>query len=456
MNRRKLVLLGAGSTTFTQRLVADMIALPEAGGWELALVDIDAYTLEAVGLLVGKMLEAGGSSLRFTTAVDRREVLPGADVVVSTISVGGRRGWEADVVIPRRYGVYQPVGDTVMPGGISRALRMVPAMVAIARDVGELCPGAHFFNYANPMTANCRAIHKATGVEVVGLCHGVNHVEGRIASFLGVPPEAVSSFGVGLNHLTFFLDIFVDGKDAKPLLRQKLEEQRESLERELAEKTEFPNIVQGRPERFSDQPFSWAFFLERGVFPCAMDRHASEFFPERFPGGAYHGKTLGVDAYPIDKRIALGDDIYAEMDRLARSPQPLDPGYLERVPGEHEDLISIIGSLSGDRREVFSVNLPNRGAVPNLPDAAVLELPAAATAKGLLPLFTGSLREDLARIIRTKLESIELTVDAALSGDTGLVVEAILADGAVTDRAVARRLATELIETHREHLPQFA
>ena len=142
----KLVLIGAGSTVFTQRLVADIILAGEAHLWELALVDIDPVTLQAVEKLVAKMLLAKGAAIPVTATTDRRAVLRGADFVVTTIAVGGRKGWQRDIEIPRRHGIFQPVGDTAMPGGISRAMRMIPQMLDIARDVADLCPGAHFFN----------------------------------------------------------------------------------------------------------------------------------------------------------------------------------------------------------------------------------------------------------------------------------------------------------------------
>ena len=174
---KKLVLIGAGSAMFTQGLVADMILSPDLGPWELGLVDIDPQALETTEGLSRQMISARGSEISLNASTDRCNVLPGADIVVSTIGVGGRRAWETDVFIPRKYGIYQPVGDSVMPGGISRAMRMIPALVDIAQDVKSLCPEALFINYANPMTANCWAIRKATGVPVVGLCHGVFHVE---------------------------------------------------------------------------------------------------------------------------------------------------------------------------------------------------------------------------------------------------------------------------------------
>lgn len=457
MARHKLVLIGAGSTVFTQRLVSDLILSGDPSKWELALVDIDEEVLDLVHKLVGKMLDARGADIHVTATTDRCEALPGANSVVTTIAVGGRRGWELDVTIPRKYDIYQPVGDTVMPGGISRAMRMIPQMIDIAKDVAELCPDAHFFNYSNPMTAVCRAVRKETGVPLVGLCHGLHHVEGHLARFLEVEEGTITTFGVGLNHLTFLLDIFYEGRDAYPMIHEKLAEQRETLWREIEAKDEWPNLVTGRPPRYSDDPFTWTFVERYGVFPVMMDRHASEFFPERFPNGRYYGGTrLGIDAFPIDRRIAQGDEIYDDMARMARSEDPLPKDFFEHVPGEHEQLLEILESLETDGRETFSVNLPNEGAVPNLPHNAILELPGTATSRGFSQLHSGPMPDVLAAILLRKITSIEITVEAALQGSRELFVEALIADGAITDVDTARKLSGELIEAHREHLPQFA
>lgn len=456
MMRRKLVLIGAGSTVFTQRLVADIILAEEAHAWELALVDIDPVTLEAVDRLVAKMLQAKGASIPVTSTTDRKAVLKGADFVVTTIAVGGRKGWQRDIEIPRNYGIFQPVGDTALPGGISRAMRMIPQMIDIARDVADLCPDAYFFNYSNPMTAICRAIRKETGVPVVGLCHGVHHVEGVIARFLGVEDHGISSFGIGLNHLTFLTRLFYKGENAVPLIHARLAEQKASLDRELADKDEWANIVTGRAPRYSDDPFSWGLFEKYSIFPCAMDRHAVEFFPEQFPGGTYCGRKLGREAFPIDERIALGDQWFEEMLKIAHSDEPLPTSYYENVPGESEQLLDIIHSLLRDERKVFSVNLPNDGQAPYLPSGAIVECNASAIGGGFAALSADPLPAELVAKLNAKIASIEITVDAALKGDRDLMLEALLADGAVDDRDIARSLCDDLIEAHRNHLPQFA
>ncbi len=457
--RRKLVLIGAGSTVFTQRLVADIILSGEIDQWELGLVDIDPVTLDAVDRLVRKMLvlkNVSENDFPITSTTDRRDVLPGADFVVTTIAVGGRRGWEQDVHVPRKHGIFQPVGDTMMPGGISRAMRMIPQMVAIAEDVAELCPDAYFLNYSNPMTAVCRAIRKKTGVPVIGLCHGVHYVEGVLARFLEVEESSIASYGYGLNHLTLLTHITTDGRDAMPLMRAKLDEQRGTFDKEIREKKEWPNGIVGRAPRYSDDPLAWDIFDRYGVFPVALDRHITEFFPERFPGGKYYGGTLGVDRFSIDGRIALGDTWFDEMMAVAHSKDPLPASYFENVPGESEQLMQMMQSLLRDKREIFSVNMPNHGKVTGLPEEAVLEMPAVAGAAGFSPLQSKPLPLALTAKLLAKTAAIEVTVDAALSGRFDLFVEALLTDGSVNDPDLAVALASDLIETHKQYLPQFA
>ncbi len=452
----KLVLIGAGSTVFTQRLVADIILSGQADRWELALVDIDAVTLDAVDRLVRKMMLFKGVTFPLVSSTNRREVLAGADFVVTTIAVGGRRGWELDVQVPRKHGIYQPVGDTMMPGGISRAMRMIPQMVAIAEDIKELCPRAYFFNYSNPMTAVCRAIRLKTGVPVIGLCHGVHYVEGVLERFLGEEEGSITSFGAGLNHLTFLTDIRCNGEDAMPMLKAKAAEQRPLVQQEIHDKTDWPNTITGRAPRYSDDPFAWSLFERYGVFPVAMDRHITEFYPERFPHGRYYGRTLGVDAFSIDGRIALGDTWFDEMLAVARSADPLPESYFNNVPGESEQLVEIMQSLLLDQRRVFSVNMPNHGAVPGLPWEAVLEMPASAGGPGLMPLQSRPLPPALTAKLLAKIAAIEVTVEAGLTGSFDLFVEALLTDGSVSDPDAAAALASDLIEAHKTHLPLFA
>ena len=156
----KLVIIGAGSAMFTQGIILDWLRRKPEGDWEIALVDIDTGILDATAKMARRLAVSGEKPLKISASTNRRDVLEGATAVVCTIGVGGRRGWEQDVFIPRKYGIFQPVGDSVMPGGISRAMRMIPAVLDIASDIERLCPQAQFINYANPMTAIVRALRR--------------------------------------------------------------------------------------------------------------------------------------------------------------------------------------------------------------------------------------------------------------------------------------------------------
>lgn len=429
MNRRKIVLIGAGSASFSQGLVADLIMTGKP--WQLGLVDIDPVALETADGLSRRMITARNADIVVEASTDRRDILAGADAVVTTISVGGRRAWEADVLIPRKYGIFQPVGDTVMAGGISRAMRMIPALVAIAEDVVKLCPQATFINYSNPMTANCWALRKATGVKVIGLCHGVHDVTRELAQFIGAPPAEVTSLFMGVNHFTWIYDLRWRGEDAWPLVRAR--------------------VAQG----VDRDPFSWSLFAAYGAYPAVNDRHVSEFFPERFPQGRYYGKQLGVDAFSFERTIASGDSRYAAMHAQAVGEAPLNEALFARAEGEHEQLIDILASLWEDKQRIFSVNLPNNGAIPSLPADAILEIPAAATGRGFLALQAPPIPPALLAPIARRVAAHALTVEAALRGDRNLWVEALLADGAVTDITIASQIVDEMLAFHRERLPQF-
>ena len=120
-------------------------------------------------------------------------------------------------------------------------------------------------------------------------------------------------------------------------------------------------------------PFSWELYRAYGAFPAVLDRHVTEFFPSICREGAYYGRTLGVDAFSFEGTIAAGDEVFAEMSAIARGEQALDPDLFSHSPGEHEQLVTILACLGGEARDVFSVNLPNGGRVPGVPDDAVLE-----------------------------------------------------------------------------------
>ncbi len=456
--RERIVLIGAGSAMFTCGMVSDLLAAGMEA--ELALVDIDPGALEVAARLARKMVGQKGARLTIAAGTDRRQMLPGATAVIVTIGVGGRRAWEQDVLIPRKYGIYQPVGDSVMPGGASRALRMIPAMVEIARDVRELAPAALFFNYSNPMTAICRAVDRATGAGMIGLCHGVTHTARYLARMLAVAPEQLDYTAVGLNHLTWFTALSSDGQDLSGRLQQVARERLAapraagSLGEEFLASGSFEPSP-GRPEELN--LLSWELALRFGAFPSAMDRHVTEFFPWLTAReGGYYGKTLGTECFSFERTIEAGDRIFAEMGRLAAADGPLPESWFARQEGEHEQVMEIIRSIREGNGRVFLANLPNRGQVPNLPAGAVLESPARATAAGLEPVPQPPLPAAQAGILAMRLAWAETVVEAALEGSREKFIQALLLDGVGGSTETIAAMAEELLAAQARYLPWYA
>ncbi|HOS43857.1 MAG TPA: hypothetical protein PK794_09225, partial [Armatimonadota bacterium] len=341
----------------------------------------------------------------------------------------------------------------------SRALRMIPAMVDIARDVQELAPEALFFNYGNPMGPVCRGVRKATGAAMVGLCHGVNDVAGFLARELGVPRERLRYTAAGMNHLTWFTEVRVDGRDAMPRLREIAQEKLARLSGHAAlgaRFTEAGSAERGETPPEELLPFTWQLLLRFGGFPAVLDRHVTEFFPALFRDGSYYGKRLGVDAYSFEGTIKWGDEIYAQMRELALSNDPLPEDYFGKAGGEHEQVIDIIDSIRTDAGRVYSANLPNRGQIPNLPPEAIVESPCVADAAGLRPIALPPLPSGIAGTLTGRLAWVETTVEAALEGSRDKFIQALINDGAVSALDTAVQLADDLLAEHARYLPQFA
>jgi alpha-galactosidase len=231
---------------------------------------------------------------------------------------------------------------------------------------------------------------------------------------LGVSPTRLTYTAIGMNHLTWFTKVTVDGVCMMPRLHEISAEQLAGFTAD--------GSGSGEPE--SQSPFSWQLFKTFNAFPAVLDRHVTEFFPQFFADGRYFGKTLGVDAYSFEGCVAYGDERYAEMRQDAFSSAPLGEEYFQRLDGEHEQVLDIIESIRRADKCVYSVNLPNTGQVPNFPADAILECPAIAEASGMCALPLPPVPAGIVGTLATRLAWVETVVDAALEGSRDKFIQA--------------------------------
>ena len=439
---RSLVIIGAGSTVFTPGLMTDLASSSVFAGWTVHLVDLNADAAETMARLGRRITAERGAELTFVPHVERREALPGARFVTTTIAVGGAAGWRHDVEVPARHGVAQTVGDSVGPGGVLRALRHVPELVAIAQDIADLAPTAQLINYSNPLTANVRAVAASTPVRVAGLCHGTMHTLGALARDLGVPRDDVHAVFAGLNHLCWLLDLRHGSDDLYPRLRDL-----------VAERAGGRDAPSTRHEGVH-LPVSADLLATFGRYPAPGDRHVAEFFGwylaghagRELPWGLQGGQDMTMEY------IAGKADLWDRLHGQADGTLPL----LHNDSQEAERLVSIAEAIVTGRDTVeLAVNLPNLGKISNLPPEAVVEVPAVVGAAGITGLGVGALPAAIAAVLTARAQQQELTVQAALTGSRELARQALALDPLVPDPATAAAILDDAIDAHGPVMDRF-
>ena len=216
----KIAFIGAGSVGFTRTLVKDLLTFPTLDGVTLALMDIDDDRLDMAKRSVQRIVDEGKYNAKVVATKSRKEALKDADAVLCTILSGGVDVWRYDIEIPKKFGVDICVGDTRGPAGIFRALRTIPDMLDICRDMEQHCPNAILLNYTNPMAMLCRAMQRSTGLKVSGLCHSVQGTAEMLARWIGAPIEEIDYTSAGINHLSWYIKFDWKGQDAYPLIRK--------------------------------------------------------------------------------------------------------------------------------------------------------------------------------------------------------------------------------------------
>jgi alpha-galactosidase len=435
----KIAFIGAGSLGFTRKLVRDVLTFPLLQDATIALMDIDAERLDFARRAVQRIVDLGGYPARVEATMDRAEALSGADVVLVTILAGGIDVWRHDIEIPKKYGIDTNIGDTRGPSGIFRALRTIPVLVSIAKDMERHCPDATMLNYTNPMVMVCRAMQRETSIQPTGLCHSVQGTSEMLARWIGAPYEEITYTCAGINHMAFYLKYEWNGEDAYPLIRRAIAE---------------------RPEVYNEEIVRNEMFLALDYYVTESSGHNSEYnwwfrkrpdLIERYclPGT---GWNPGEYAYAIKGYEQREGSWREEAKKWFAADEPIS---LERG---HEYAAYIINALRGGEPFEFNGNVPNTGLITNLPQGACVEVPVWASRKGLTPTYVGALPPQLAMLVGLTSQIEEMAVEGALTGDPRLIYQAIAHDpltAAMLSLAEIRQMVNEMFAQNREYLPTF-
>jgi 6-phospho-beta-glucosidase len=429
----KIAIIGGGSS-YTPELIEGLILrrdlLPIS---HVALVDVPAgeEKLRTIRDLTCRMFEKANLPVQVTAGYDRREALKDCSYVITQFRVGRLEARAKDESIPLKYNTLGQ--ETTGPGGFAKALRTIPVILDIARDMEALCPDAWLVNFTNPSGIITEAVLKHTAIRSIGLCNAPINMYRNLVSKLQLTEEAVSIRYVGLNHLSWISRIYVHGQDKTNAL-------------------------------FSDPDFaSYAASLMGGqtgnqeiarIMKLIPSYYLNYFYNDRISvekerKAIQEGKGTRADqVMAVEKELF---ELYANPDLKEK------PAQLSQRGGAlySEAALSLIQSLHNNEGKMHIVNVMNQGAISDLPGDCVVETNCLVDKTGARPIASGPLPSCVASLTKTVKDYEQLTIQAAVTGCRDTAYLALLNHPLVHSAADALHLLHALLDAHQAYLPQF-
>lgn len=429
----KITFIGAGSTVFAKSVLGDCIKTPALENSHIALYDIDLQRLKESEAMLNNINRNNGEKAQIVAYTARKEALKGADYVVNAIQVGGYKPCTVtDFEVPKKYGLRQTIADTLGIGGIFRALRTIPVLIDIARDMEEVCPDAWLLNYTNPMSSITGAILRETGINAVGLCHSVQVCAETLVRGVGMTYDDSIQWEIaGINHMAWLLEITKDGKDLYPEIKK----------RSLA--GHVPDYDRVRHKIMNTF----------GYYITESSEHLAEYTPyfikSQYPE-LIEEYNIPLDEYPrrcvhqIENWDKMKDELIHNKDLKHERTNEYASYIMEAME------TNVPFKIGG--------NVLNTGLITNLPKEACVEVPCLVDASGITPCYIGDLPVQLASLNMTNVNVHLLTIEAALTRKKDYIYHAALLDPHTSselpiDDIIA--LCDDIIEAHGDWLPKF-
>jgi alpha-galactosidase len=434
----RVVLVGAGSANFGRPTLVDLLTRDElrAIDLEVWLVDVDAEAAARM-LKIGHMLkEHFKSPARIRATTDRREALPGARYVIVAVAQKRFALWEQDFRVPLAFGFRHVDGENGGPGAAFHTLRSLHQVIPLCKDMEKLCPDALLINFTNPESRVILGVSRLTSIKSVGLCHGAFSTLHFVAETLGRPVDRTTISIGGINHFHWVLGVqsVPDGKDLTGQFYAALGKKLDTLAPAVRTMVKLFGLLPFPAPAHIAEYVSWGYEM------CGM----------LWPQGN-EGRKVGGDWINYRRSVEM------EADRIRRVAEGKEPLSEHMTRGSAELAVPIICDVEFDTgaREL-SVNIPNCGAIPNLPDHAIVEIPARVDRRGVHGEKVGPLPEPIAAMCRTQITIQDLLVEAYRDRSKHALLQALVLDPVVDSVERAERMMNLLLEVEADYLPQLA
>ena len=437
---KKIVLVGAGSTSFGPEMFNDIFLSDDLAGSTIVLHDIDKKKLEIIHDLLSIENDRLQNKFEIEQTTNRTIAFKNADFIINSIEVGNRMElWRQDYEIPRKHGSTQILGECGGPGGSFHAWRIIPPIIDIVKDAEKICPNAFFINFSNPMSRVCLAIKRSVEkLKFVGLCHQIGFMVRHLPHMLKKPIKDLKMKVAGLNHFAFLLGLqdLSTGKD----LMDDFNKNAMSYFKEKENRFEFSTLTFEVYKRF-------------GYFPYVGDNHLGEYIQI----GHEFTKTQDMKDW-IDFIDKEGAFIYRRFlryhERFKRGKYPRRGMLAKSSSGERA--IPIIEAIINDKNSYeIAVNIPNDGIISNLPQDLVLECSATVDRDGVHGFNMGEIPKNIATLLRIEASIQDLCVDAVLKGSKQTAIACLAIDPNVGSFNRAESIFDEMVDVQKDYLPKF-
>lgn len=417
----KIAIIGAGSS-YTPEIIEELVKLKERLPVTcLAFMDIDEQRLEIMSGFCKRFMQHLGHSIPIEADTDRRKAIEGSRFVLTQIRVGGNAQRVLDEKIPLKYGVIGQ--ETTGPGGMFKALRTIPVILEIARDIESYAPDAWMVNYTNPTGLVAEAVNKHTHVTVAGLCAGAFFPRHAVQHALKAPSESIYYDYFGLNHLNYGYNLRVNGR----LLN---DEEWDQVAQTATWGSVDPELI--RLMRVIPSPYLQYYFHHKRCVKQAKEKPL----------------TRGETVQKIEEEVFRA---YADPAQHTK-PEALT----KRGGGGYSEIaLSVMEAAYRNQDRIIIINVPNRGAVSGMPDEAVLEIPCLVNASGIFPIRQPEVPQVMWGLISAVKIYEQYAVEAAVSGNRETALLALMAHPLVGEYETARLLLEEMLLANQAFLPQF-
>jgi 6-phospho-beta-glucosidase len=428
MARIKLAYIGGGSTRAPGTVASLIDQGANFAGSEIVLIDLDADRLVIVETIAAKLARAQGLDLTIRATTDRRAGLEDCDAVLTSFRPGGFEARYLDESIPLKNNVIGQ--ETQGPGGFFMALRTITVMREIVADMEAVCPQAILVNYTNPINIVSEAVTHNSAIPTVSLCEGPIIFPRMLARAADLDPDKVDAVMIGLNHGSWTVRHLYDGADMIPL-------------------------VQAAYARKRDDPAADRHNMRLLELAATMESLPADYFQYYY----FKDELLSeLQAKPTTRSqaiLAAVPDYWAHYREQAAAEVPvLDARRSRGGLHELELAIDVLDGIFNDRKEVWPVNVPNQGAIPDFPDALVVEVPGYVDRHGVVPRTPPGLPRQVVGLVKMLGEYQALAAAAAWDGTRLDAIRALASNPLCFSLPLAERIYDEMAAAHKAYLPE--